>query len=129
MKTIRISEEVWEAMAKIGKFGETPDDVLRKVFNIKNDERGRIMRTEKTESVRPGHATTRMSSFIARNRLHVEFATGESDSWELPSISDKAGIRKTRDLAVDFATKQGASLGQVNAVKKTLTDAGYHLVK
>lgn len=129
MKTIRISEEVWEAMAKIGKFGETPDDVLRKVFNIKNDERGRIMRTEKTESVRPGHATTRMSSFIARNRLHVEFATGESDSWELPSISDKAGIRKTRDLAFDFATKQGASLGQVNTVKKTLTDAGYHLVK
>ena len=35
MKTIRISEDVWEAMAKRGKFGETPDDVLRREFGIK----------------------------------------------------------------------------------------------
>src|SRR5437870_1414719 len=32
MKTIRISEEVWAAMAFRGKFGETPDDVLRRVL-------------------------------------------------------------------------------------------------
>ena len=35
MKTIRISEDVWNAMAERGKFGETPDDVLRRVFAIK----------------------------------------------------------------------------------------------
>ena len=34
MKTIRISNDVWEAMAKHGKFGETPDDVLRRILKI-----------------------------------------------------------------------------------------------
>jgi len=34
MKTIRISEEVWNEIAKRGKFGETPDQVLVRVFNI-----------------------------------------------------------------------------------------------
>lgn len=34
MRTIRISEEVWNAIAERGKFGESEDDVLRRVFNI-----------------------------------------------------------------------------------------------
>ena len=34
MRTIRISQDVWNAMAEQGKFGDTPDDVLRKVFNL-----------------------------------------------------------------------------------------------
>ena len=34
MKTIRISNDVWEAMAKHGKFGETPDVVLRRILRI-----------------------------------------------------------------------------------------------
>lgn len=34
MKTIRISDEVWDAMAKHGKFGETPDDVFRRILKI-----------------------------------------------------------------------------------------------
>jgi negative regulator of replication initiation len=34
MKTIRISDDVWNAMAEYGKFGETPDDVLRRVLKI-----------------------------------------------------------------------------------------------
>jgi hypothetical protein len=34
MRTIRISEEVWNEIAKLGKFGETPDDVLRRAFKI-----------------------------------------------------------------------------------------------
>jgi negative regulator of replication initiation len=34
MRTIRISDEVWTAMAKHGKFGETPDDVFRRILKI-----------------------------------------------------------------------------------------------
>ena len=38
MRTIRISDDVWHAMAKHGKFGDTPDDVFRRIFKInKND--------------------------------------------------------------------------------------------
>ena len=34
MIPIEISEEVWEEMVKVGKFGDTADDVLRKVFKL-----------------------------------------------------------------------------------------------
>ena len=34
MRTIRISEEVWDEIAKRGVFGETPDIVLRRIFGL-----------------------------------------------------------------------------------------------
>ena len=48
MRTVRISDEVWNAIAQRGKFGETPDDVLRRVFNIEKKEttRARISATK-----------------------------------------------------------------------------------
>lgn len=122
MKTIRISEDVWDAMAKIGKFGETPDDVLRKVFKIDTPQPAQ-------KNKRPRYAINKMSSGIARGMLYVEFKSGESDSWKLPDKTDKLAIREVRDKAVAFAEENGASLGQVNAVKKALTDGGYHLTK
>ncbi len=33
-RSIKISDAVWEEMKKVGKFGETPDDVLRKKFKL-----------------------------------------------------------------------------------------------
>lgn len=38
MKTIRISDDVWNAMAEHGKFGETPDDVFRRILKIDGNE-------------------------------------------------------------------------------------------
>ena len=61
MRTIRISEEVWNEIAKRGKFGETPDDVLRRVFNLTiNQESGNII----TRKTRTRYATTRMSARV-----------------------------------------------------------------
>jgi len=34
-----------------------------------------------------------------------------------------------REKAVSFARENGATIGQINAVKKTLTDDGYHLTR
>ena len=34
MKKIEVSNEVWDAIAVLGKFGETEDDVLKRVFKI-----------------------------------------------------------------------------------------------
>ena len=31
---IRISGEVWDEIARLGEFGETPDDVLRRFFRL-----------------------------------------------------------------------------------------------
>jgi len=139
MRMIKISEEVWQAIAKRGKFGETEEDVLRRVFElpISSGTCGEVTK-ERLSSLTPNlisytrrksQAVQRMTSYIARNQLHVEFQDGSSSSWTLPDPKDKPGIREVLDKAIGFARGHEASLGQVNAVRKTLTDQGYHLTK
>ena len=125
MRTIRISEAVYKQIAERGKFGETPDDVLRRVFNI--SEPPRASRTGRGRS--PNKATNPMSARVENGCLSVSFQSGHAESWDLPSKGDKEGIRKVRDRACEFAEMNGATEGQVNAVKKALTDKGYHLIK
>ena len=139
MRSIRISEEVWQAIASHGKFGETEDDVLRRVFELPPSSMhegvqtltgggGSSYRTPRRRGVTL--APQRMSSYIGANQLHIEFYGGASSSWELPDRNDKAGIRAVLDKAIQFAKSNGASVpGQTNAVRKTLTDEGYHLTK
>jgi len=123
MKTIRISDEVWDEIAKKGKFGETEDDVLRRIFSIAGPSRP----TPRPMPPRVKKATLRMSTFVRSGTLFVEFENGRKNQWALPDQQDKDGIRKVRDAAVDFAQQNSASLGQMNAVKKALTDAGYYV--
>lgn len=122
MRTIRISDEVWEEIAKLGVFGETPDDVLRRVFNIEKEDGPKGV-------LRGRYATRRMSSRIENGKLFVGFEGGPSNSWQLPSRDDKNSIRSIRSQAVGFAKQNDATIGQENAVKKALTDGGYHLTK
>lgn len=139
MRTIRISEEVWEAIAARGKFGETEDDVLRRVFDLPADLRsgnvasthGQIVQQSNRAafSRRRALANQRMTSYIARNQLHIEFQDGAVNSWALPDRKDKEGIKNVLDNALSFAREHGASLGQINAARKTLTNEGYHLTK
>ena len=126
MRTVRISEAVYEVIASKGKFGETVDDVLRREFGIV--DRSSTRGVSKAGS-RRNFATNRMSANISQNRLIVEFASGEREEWVLPSKSDKKGIRRIKDRAGMFAQKCGATEGQVNAVYKALTEGGYHLTK
>lgn len=123
MKTVRISEDVWGEIAKRGQFGESVDDVLRRVFGIVEPK---IIRREKAGK-RQNFATNKMSSCVERNKLIVEFATGERKEWPLPDRSDRKGIRKVRTEAGAFAEQCGATIGQVNAVYKALTEDGYHV--
>ena len=139
MRAIRISEEVWQAIATQGKFGETEDDVLRRVFKLPpNSIRDRDQANIEVSSRLPqrvslgrrrSFASQRMTSFINRNQLHIEFQDGTSSSWTLPDRNDKAGIRGLLNKAIEFARKNGASIGQINAARKTLTSEGYHLTK
>ena len=131
MRAIRISEEVWQAIAERGKFGEMEDDVLRRVFRLEPATRsvggpgtGRMGRGNRR------FATKRMSARVERHLLIVDFHGGPRHEWSLPNKSDKEAIKKVRSEAVQFALKNGASdPGQTNAVRKALTDAGYHLTK
>lgn len=124
MRTIRISEEVWEEIAKRGKFGETPDNVLRRVFQINETSDQNVTFHTKTRI-----ATQRMSARVENGYLLVEFHGGSSEKWSLPPKTDKITIGSVRKKAVRFAENNGATIGQVNAVVKAMTDAGYHLTK
>jgi hypothetical protein len=135
MRVIRVSEEVWEQIAKRGKLGETEDDVLRREFGIepgRATESGSVVAAAKRNQPRPRSrfAQTRMHAAVHSEHLVVQFEGGEERRWKLPEKSDKAMIRQIRDEAVSFALDQGASdPGQTNAVRKALTDASYHLVR
>jgi negative regulator of replication initiation len=139
MRSISISEPVWQALAAQGKFGETEDDVLRRVFGLPPapeaaapPRSGLTQAKPQTRSAgmrRRSFATNRMSSYISGNELRVAFATGESNAWKLPTQGDREGVRAVRDKAVAFAEQHGATVGQTNAVRKTLTNAGFHVLK
>ncbi len=121
MRNIRISDEVWDAIAKEGKFRETEDDVLRRVFKIPK-------RTKQGKTSRQRLATRPMSEQIIGGKLVVLFKDDHtSKNWPLPQQDDKQEIRRIRDEAVQFALDNGASIGQANAVKKKLTDEGYYV--
>jgi SeqA protein N-terminal domain len=139
MKMIKVSEDVWQAIAERGKFGETEDDVLRRVFELPMGFSAEGVTTKKRELIttqnqvsfarRRSLASQRMTSYIARDQLHIEFQDGASSHWTLPNRKDKSGIRAILDKALSFAREHGASLGQINAARKTLTNEGYHLTK
>jgi hypothetical protein len=135
MPRIEVSTEVWNEIAKRGKFGESEDDVLRRVFGISQPRASSqpletpAITVRATGARRKRFATQRMSSFVQNDALVVEFHGGRRRSFSLPPKSDKTKLRAVRDEAVAFAVECGASYGQEMAVKKALTEAGYHLVR
>ncbi len=119
MKTIRISEAVWQAIASRGRFGETPDDVLRRVFNLE----------PRQNHLRRCQARRRLTTRVEHGTLTVAFANGPVETWRLPNPDDKRRLRQVRDEALAFAEVQGATEGQIKGLLRVLTGAGYHLTK
>src|SRR3972149_9324201 len=106
MKTIRISDEVWKAIEKRGKFMETPDDALRRALGVSRNKKRAGSTWNKV-------AKDRMVARAQNGELSITFASGSSKRWALPSKDDKRGIRKVRDEAVKFAEGVGAVFGQL----------------
>ena len=80
-------------------------------------------------NARKKKAKKKMSTRAEGDHLLVKFADDEMERWKLPDRSDKGAIRRIRDMAVAFARDHGATLGQINAVKKALTEEGYYVTK
>ncbi len=121
MRTIRISDKVWNAIAEQGKFGETPDDVLRRVFKIEPVDKANMRRRMA--------ANHKMTARVEGGNLSISFADGLTKKWLLPLKDQKGELRAVRDVAIAFAVQQGATDGQLKAVIKAMTSAGYHLTK
>jgi len=137
MRTIRISDEVWQEIAARGKFGETEDDVLRRVFGIKETSKS-PEGAESHQSIRmmsprrfirgPRKAERRLSPRIVGSKFEVRFPDhGNYRTWDLPEKDDKNGIRKMLTEALDFGWQNGATEGQLKHIRKALTENGYYL--
>ena len=138
MKTIRISDEVWKAIADRGKFGETEDDVLRRVFKIQEPQPDVSMVKHQQAVIeeqqggrayawKERRADVAMYQRVEGGKLILEFETGQREEWKLPSQTDAAAIRQIRDAAVEFVKKHGGTEGQVGAAMRALTSRGYHV--
>ncbi len=115
MKTIRISDEVYAEIKNRGKMGETFDAVLRKILDIQTPYRPT--------------PTQKMSPKVINDRFIVSFQEGRKKVWNLPDKKDKAAIKRIRREAVAFVKENMGSYGQVEAVTKALTQAGYYLTR
>ena len=127
MRTIKISDAVWAAIAERGKFGETEDDVLRRVFALPPDNL--IRRTGPGRTGRGGkrNATKRMSAGVTNDRLFIEFEGVGPRPFALPhDLSDRTAIKRVRADAHSYARAQGATQGQIDAITKALNEAGYY---
>ena len=127
MRTVRISDEVWQEIAKRGQFGETEDDVLRRVFQIKSSVGNGAIQPQPARA-KPGNA---LHHKWDGSRVTFRFdGGGHEESFELPrDKSNKLAIRQALDSALDFGKRNGASEGQLLAIRKAFTDWGYHLTK
>lgn len=133
MRSIRVSDEVWEAIAASGRFGETEDDVLRRLLGVdvpraaKGTTPPAPALAPSSARPRPGHSVDPMSAEVQNDLLTVSFRSGSRKNFPLPKRTDVEGIRRVRAEAVRWARANGASSGQEDAVKKALTEAGYHI--
>ena len=142
MRTVRISDEVWEEIAERGRFGETEDDVLRRVFGVplaqqlvgapRGPEVSSALATRaasKRTGRGPNRSTNRQSAYVANGQLIVEYASGARKHWVLPARDNKPAIQGIRREAMASGRANDATEGQINAILKALTEAGYHVTK
>jgi hypothetical protein len=140
MRTISISDTVHAFIEKHGKFPETYDDVLRRLFKLPSSDvpNGREEfpvvapppKSSENNRTRRNLSTREMKAWVEGTTLWVAFEHETPRRFELPSDkNDKNGIRQTRDSAVDWATTKDATDGQKNAIGKAISGAGYYLTR
>lgn len=125
MRTIKISDEVWDVLAKDGKFGETADDVLRRLLKVDHINNGPPI---KPRAWKERRATVRMTQNNCRNNeLVLRFENGATFRQPLPPKHKTSEIRRLRDAAVAFVKQHGGTTGQEHAAIRALTSNGYHV--
>jgi hypothetical protein len=133
MKTIRVSDEVWVAIAAQGKFGETEDDVLRRVFKISANNstpnEAKEQKLEKQYGWKERRTLEKMTQKVEANKLILQFESGARFERTLPDKSNRLAIRKIRGEAIEFVRSSGGTKGQEHAAIKALTSRGYHVAK
>jgi hypothetical protein len=141
MKTIHVSDEVWNAIRENGKFGETEEDqVLRRVFKIpSNNFQSRpnsvasmlpAKESNKQYGWKERRAMNRMRDETGKgNKLVLEFDHGPRFEMPFPAKDNHFAIRTLRNEAVKFVCSSSGTKGQEHAAIKALTSRGYFVAK
>src|SRR5437773_808847 len=99
MRTIKISDEVWNFIAENGKFGETEDDVLHRLLHVARPggvaQNGTVPNRQRRWKER--QATDRMTNHEVDGKLILKFDSGGRGAWQLPPKDDHSAIRRVRD--------------------------------
>lgn len=130
-RTVSISDEVYAYIAERGRFGESTDDVLRRLFSIGNE--ASPSETPSSARVHPPRprvrqrlANRRLSATVLDGFLCLAFAGGPEDKWQLPARDAHDAIAELSVKAQAWAESHGATYGQQKAVHKALTESGYY---
>ena len=73
-------------------------------------------------------ATKRMSARIENNVLTLKYGDGKPKKIKVQK-ADKTKLKATIKKVVTWAKEQGATPGQIQAVKKAFTSKGYHVTR
>jgi hypothetical protein len=129
MKTIQVSDELWNEIARL-----IAADILKQA--ARPIEAAEESNRENLSSIPPRHFTRgprladrQQSVRLINNKFEVSYPEdGILQTWNLPSKNDKEGIRVVVNEALAFGEHHGASEGQLKAIRKALTDNGYYLI-
>jgi hypothetical protein len=72
-------------------------------------------------------ATRRLSATVRDGFLSVVIEGASSRRWPLPPIHDGRQVRALSEQAQAWAETYGATYGQLKAIHKALTEAGYYI--
>ncbi len=129
MKTIQVTDELWNEIASL-----IAADILKQA--ARPIEAAEEYDREMSSSIQPRHFTRgprvaerQQSLRVLNNKLEVSYPEdGILQTWNLPSKSDREAIREVLNEALAFGESNGASEGQLKAIRKALTENGYYLV-
>lgn len=130
MKRENIDDDVWEHVAeKYGKFGDRWCDALRRGLEIPIPKK---LAAARNAGSKPGRrnriAERRLERNVTDKEVAFRFGDGPWKTWKLPADREnKQEVRRIREEALDFGRSNGATAGQLNAIAKAFSDAGYYL--
>ena len=133
MKRENIDDDVWQYVAdEYGRFGDRWCDALRRGLGIplpaQPATRARIARAN--GDGRRRLAEVRLDRRTRDREIAFRFGNGPWKTWTLPTDRENTiEVRRIRDEAVDYGRANGATEGQLNAIRKAFSDAGYYLAR
>lgn len=126
-----IDDDVWKHVAQnYGKFGDRWCDALRRGLGLPAPRKpsAAARSAEPKPAGRNRIAETRLDRKITDKEVAFRFGDALWKTWKLPADKkDKQEIRRIREEALDFGRANGATDGQLNAIAKAFSDAGYYL--